>query len=237
MRLSRNPTEQEWAEIVALGPGVRMYKDKKTLFYNGEILGNGSREWLIYNKEERQTWQCIIVLPGVEVIPIWAFWSCKNVKTVIMANSVRRIEHAAFSRCHGLVFVKLSWNLEYIGRCAFCGCFSLTSIFIPPSCREICKKAFLCCSKLIIFHVPQHTRIGDNVFTSQEYALHRACCSFNPLFVIIYQIIRRNGLQSFKVPNRMGITPLQYLDANPFARVDQKKIINRYILEMMGETV
>ena len=61
MRLSRNPTEQEWAEIVALGPGLRMYRDKKTLFYNGEIV--------LRDEVERSSWKVIIVLPGVEVIP------------------------------------------------------------------------------------------------------------------------------------------------------------------------
>ncbi|GFH61965.1 hypothetical protein CTEN210_18441 [Chaetoceros tenuissimus] len=271
MRISRYPTEQEWAEIVKEGPGVRMYNGKRTLFYNGEILRDvAAREWLIYNKEERETWQCIIVLPGVEIIPEWTFRFCKNVEVVIMPDTVRTIKMYAFYCCYSLLFVNLSTDLEYIGRSAFYDCKSLTSIFIPPRCREIGIGAFRGCNELIIFSVPPNTRIGRNVFVktelfevspfevdrlghyrnidqvnawvrdinaSQEYALHRACCSFNPLFVIIYQIVRRNGLQAFKVPNRIDITPSQYLEANPFAQVDQKEIINKYIVEMMGETV
>ena len=253
-----------------------MYKDKMTLFYNGEKLweeeGNdGHQEFLIYDKRERQTWEVIIILPGVEVIPWCTFHDCKNVETVIMSDTVKRIEYKAFSCCSSLKFVKLSRNLEYIGIMAFNWCESLTSIFVPPSCREIGYFAFASCEKLIIVSVFENTRIGDNVFawtklfrvspfeevdrfgrynnhdqvnewvrdinTNQEYALHRACCSFNPLLDTIYQIVRRNGLQAFQVQNGIGITPSQYLDANLFAEVDEKKIIIRYILEMMGETV
>ena len=56
-----------------------MYKGKKTLLYNGEILfdsyiyeyGEDDEDaiFLIYNEEERKSWEVIIVLPGVDVIP------------------------------------------------------------------------------------------------------------------------------------------------------------------------
>lgn len=76
-----------------------MYKGKKTLFYNGENLWDGGLfgEPLVYNNEERRTWQVIIVLPGVEVIPEWTFCWCAKLETVIMADdSVQRIEHEGF---------------------------------------------------------------------------------------------------------------------------------------------
>ncbi|GFH61802.1 hypothetical protein CTEN210_18278 [Chaetoceros tenuissimus] len=264
---------EEWRRFI---PGVRMYKGKKTLFYNGEILreGDGTNP-LIYNREERLSWKVIIVLPGVRVIPDWTFWSCKNVEKVIMSDTVRRIEWGAFSTCISLEFVKLSQTLEFIGVNSFQSCVSLTSIFIPPSCREICNWAFNWCSEFIIFHVPQHTLIGRNVFElgkdvirrtklfeaspfyghdndynaeevntwikninmNEEYELHRACSSFNPIEDIVYGIVRRKGLSSFQAPNALGITPAQYLAANPYADIDQHKLIKRYIAEMMGEPV
>ncbi|GFH61984.1 hypothetical protein CTEN210_18460 [Chaetoceros tenuissimus] len=259
---------EEWQRFI---PGSRMYKGKKTLFYNGEKLyDQTTNEYLIYDKRERRSWKVIIVLPGVEVIPEITFAECENVKTIIMTDTVRRIEELALGSCISLEFVKLSTNLEYIGEGAFFRCSSLTSMFIPLSCREIGYRAFDC-KKLIIFSVPQHTLIGRNVFAktklfqlspfeevhtngsyinhdqvnawvrdinaNEEYALHRACCSFNPLLDIIYQLVRRNGLRAFRVQNAIGITPSQYLDANPLAQDIQKKVMNRYILEMMGETV
>ncbi|GFH56411.1 hypothetical protein CTEN210_12887 [Chaetoceros tenuissimus] len=156
---------EEWRRFV---PGVRMYKGKKTLFYNGEILWEGddfiTGDPLIYNTEERQSWEVIIVLPGVEVIPENSFCKCFNLKTVIMADTVRRIGNGTFSLCTSLVFVRFSRSLEYIGSYAFFICPSLSSIFIPPSCREIGSNAFNGCRKLLILSVPHHTQLGQNSF-------------------------------------------------------------------------
>ncbi|GFH61890.1 hypothetical protein CTEN210_18366 [Chaetoceros tenuissimus] len=153
---------EEWQRFI---PGVRMYQGKMTLFYNGEKLweGMGWSRPLIYDTRERRSWEVIIVLPGVEVVPEDAFVYCKNVKIVLMADTVRRIEFRAFAYCRSLEFVKLSRNLEFIGVAAFSNCDSLTSIFIPPLCSEIGNEAFRTCFKLIIFHVPQHTQLGNNV--------------------------------------------------------------------------
>ena len=263
---------EEWQRFI---PGVRMYKGKKTLFYNGEKLYDfENRQFLIYDKEERLTWEVIIVLPGVEVIPERTLSGCLNFKTVIMANTVKRIERSAFDYCRSLVFVKLSRNLEYIGRWAFWFCHSVTSIFIPPSCRWIDDNAFRWCKKMLILHVPQHTRLGEDVVNGtaliraspfelnrwghydisinenvnewtkningddDEFALHRACSSYNPLTEIIYDIVKRQGLISFNKKNQIGVTPMQYLEANPFAKdIDQSAIMRRYVLEMMGEGV
>ena len=152
---------EEWRRFI---PGVRMYKGKMTLFYNGETLRDrDTREWLIYNEKERRSWEVIIVLPGVEIIPEWTLFDCKNVKVVIMSDTVKRIEECAFNNCFGLEFVKLSTNLEYIGEWAFRYCKSLTSIFIPPSCREIGNWAFYHCEKMFIMGVPQDTQLGAKV--------------------------------------------------------------------------
>ena len=48
-----------------------MYKGRKTYFYNGEeeLYDAETQDFLIYDQEERETWEVIIVLPGVEEIP------------------------------------------------------------------------------------------------------------------------------------------------------------------------
>ena len=251
-----------------------MYKGKKTLFYNGEKLWEG--DWggrpLIYNKDERDSWEVIIVLPGVEIIPEFTFFDCINIETVFMDVTVRRIEDGAFSACEGLVFIKLSRNLEYIGQTAFWRCDSLTSIFIPPSCREIDDWAFQRCKKLIILNIPQNVQLGRGVFegtallekspidtdeigiydedneeealqwirsfnNEEIHALHRACSSFNPLSEIIHNLIKRLGIDAMRMKNSIGITPSQYLEANMFTDISEKEIVNRYILDSMGEIV
>ena len=253
-----------------------MYKGKKTLFYNGEKLHEGDDYWLgrplIYDRKERDSWEVIIVLPGVEIIPAFTFSHCENVETVFMDVTVRRIERDAFAACEGLVFIKLSTNLEYIGRLAFWSCDSLTSIFVPPSCREIGDWAFQCCEKLIILNIPQNVQLGRGVFEVTElmkrspidtdedgdynedneveavqwirsfnneeiHALHRACSSFNPLSEIIHNLVKRLGIDAMRIKNSIGITPSQYLEANMFTDISEKEIVNRYILDSMGEIV
>lgn len=265
---------EEWRRFI---PGVRMYKGEKTLFYNGEKLweqGNGDDDWdfgspLIYDKEERDSWRVVIVLPGVEVIPRDTFCDCENVHTVIMSDTVRRIERDGFFGCGSLYDVKLSRNLESIGMQAFYSC-GLHSIFIPPSCREIGDSAFENCDMLLTFVVHRHTRLCMNVIKGtalmslssffedsyafwnneinawikningtddEEYALHRACSSFNPIPEIIHEILKRQGLSSFHRSNSIGISAIDYLEENPYADIEMRKIINRYVLDMMGEII
>ncbi|GFH61955.1 hypothetical protein CTEN210_18431 [Chaetoceros tenuissimus] len=207
-------TTHEWQKFV---PGVRMYKGLKTLFYNGEILWNGKcfGNPLVHDKKERQSWEQIVVLPGVKMISSWTFNRCKSIKRILMTDSVQRIEEAAFSSCTSLVFVKLSMRLEYIGKAAFYDCSSLYSIFIPMSCKEIVPEAFACCSKLLIFNVSSHTMLGISVLHSTDlieryrnryeenevhewirnmnagemYILHRICASENPSLQAINAVI------------------------------------------------
>ncbi|GFH55113.1 hypothetical protein CTEN210_11589 [Chaetoceros tenuissimus] len=261
---------EEWRRFI---PGIRMYKGKKTLFYNGEKLWEGGLHGipLIHDGEERYSWEVIIVLPGVEIIPEFTFNDCE-VKTVIMADTVKRIEKDAFADCWSLVFVKLSRYLEYIGDRAFFGCDSLPSIFVPPSCREIGGWAFQYCKKLIILTMPRNVELGCLVFDNtllmkkspidtdedgeynegideeaiqwvrsinneEIHALHRACSSFNPLSEIIHDLVKRLGINAMRMKNLIGITPSQYLEANTFAVISEKEIVNRYILDSMGEIV
>ncbi|GFH61653.1 hypothetical protein CTEN210_18129 [Chaetoceros tenuissimus] len=251
MRLFRKLTKKEWKEIGEKykDGGVHNYRGKKTLFWNGEKLSDGSdKEFLIYDWEERQTWEVIIILPGVEVIPEDTFSDCENVKTVIMADSVRRIEDMAFRGCESLSCVRLSSNLEYIGESAFEYCQSLTSIFIPPSCREIGNKAFNGCTMLIILIVPQQTHLGQNVIADTSLIMNSPFeTDFNANYenteeVNDWIIIRLNDLplhrlccsedptfdQNTIIPTRekcciqddCGFTPLIYLISNKTAEYD-----------------
>lgn len=37
--------------------------------------------------------------------------------------------------------------------------------------------------------------------------------------------------------NSIGGTPNQYLEANPYSEINESKIIEKYVLEMISETV
>lgn len=253
---------EEWRRFI---PGCRMYKGKKTLFYNGEILWNEIdivHPFLMYDWEERQSWEVIIILPGVEIIPESTFFSCRNVKTVIIADTVKRIEWSTFSNCKSLEYVRFSLNIEFIGSSAFVGCKSLTSMFIPQSCQEISNRAFEKCTKLIILSVPYHTRLGINVIyltalskvcrikysegindwihnhhIDMQFALHRVSSSSCPILEEMHAIVKQQGLAAFTKPDSIGVTPSKYLALNPFVELKEQEIIKRYINEMMGEAV
>ncbi|GFH57038.1 leucine-rich repeat domain-containing protein [Chaetoceros tenuissimus] len=246
-------------------PGVRMFKGKKTYFYNGEKLWDEERGLLIYDKEERNTWQVIIVLHGVKVIPTGTFRECKNVLMVMMSDTVKRIEEEAFYRCTRLVKVRLSRKLEFIGLFAFNQCIYLRSIFIPPSCKKIRNLAFGNCNKLLIFVVSKNTeleklalsdtplrdafplvdgyetveRLNDWVknlyIENEENELHRACASCHPMLDIIYSLVKRKGIQAMNTPNEIDITPSEYLRTNPYTNIKEQMILKKYVLEMMGE--
>ncbi|GFH57137.1 hypothetical protein CTEN210_13613 [Chaetoceros tenuissimus] len=272
---------EEWQEIERMGPGVREYKGKNTLFWNGEELWEYSYSYrgrvLVHSKDERDSWQVIIVMPGVEEIRENSFVRCLNIEAVIMADSITWVGHCAFENCKSLVFIKLSRNLISIGQHAFQFCESLTSIFIPPSCTEIIDFAFASCAKLRILSIPQHTQLWLGVFygaafttkspfeinngyysldsndpdreqaeivpwirsinNEEKYTLHRLCCSHVLEMNDIQTFVEREGLLAMTVRNSIGVTPSEYLEANPYLKVKEKQIIKDFILRKMGELV
>lgn len=74
-----------------------------------------------------------------------------------------------------------------------------------------------------------------NINSNEEYSLHRACCSFQPLKETIMTIILQQGIGAFNIENDIGITPAQYLKENLYADISEKDIIQEYIATMMGE--
>lgn len=159
-------------------PGVRMHKGLKTLFYNGEKLcissGIDGKDLIykIYDIKERQTWEQVVVLPGVKIIPYRTFYCCRNIKRVIMSDSVKRIAHRAFWLCESIVFLNLSRNLKVIDELAFAGCTSLHCVFIPVSCTYIDDHAFHGCTKLLIFNVPNHIQLEHGVILKTALMEH-----------------------------------------------------------------
>ncbi|GFH57041.1 predicted protein [Chaetoceros tenuissimus] len=74
---------------------------------------------------------------------------------------------------------------------------------------------------------------------SEELALHRECASYEPSEDNIFEIIKCQGLPSIHVKNQIGLTAFEYLQMNPNTDfvIDEKKFINRLILELMGEII
>ena len=125
---------EEWHTFM---PGIRMYKGKKTYFYNGEILRDEETgEFLIYDWKERYSWEVIIVLPGVVVIPYGTFTYCTNVETVIESDSVKRIEKLAFSNlsnCQETLSLLDERHSNFASRCLPSSFHLLVEKLVPRS--------------------------------------------------------------------------------------------------------
>ena len=74
-----------------------------------------------------------------------------------------------------------------------------------------------------------------SINNEEAYALHRACASYNPLSEIIHALVKRQGINAMRMKNAIGVTPSQYLEANTFADILEKEIVNRFILDSTGE--
>lgn len=97
-----------------------------------------------YNEQPGKTE--VIIPDGIKGIGS-AFYDCKNLKSVIMPNSVTFMGKDTF-RNSSLEKVIFSKKLKYINERDFANCKNLTSIDIPDSVENIYKYAFSDCTNL-----------------------------------------------------------------------------------------
>jgi len=87
------------------------------------------------------------------------------IKSVVIPNSIKRIESDAFFNCSSLKSILIPDSVTHIGDNAFACCNSLTDVTIPESVSEIPSNAFNGCKALRSVTLPQSIKsIGSFAF-------------------------------------------------------------------------
>ncbi len=100
--------------------GVVFTKDGKTLFFYPPA-----------KQDENYT-----VPQGIETICAYAFYHCKNLKTIQLPNQLKRIGNAAFCGS-GITEINLPYGLTTVEDKAFLDCDNLTELTLPDSVIEM----------------------------------------------------------------------------------------------------
>ena len=103
---------------------------------------------------------------GVYEIESYAFYGCKNLKSVNVCDGVTIINGDTFYNCSGLTSVTLPDSVVEIKGYAFYGCSSLSYITIPNGVTSIGSSAFATCSSLTEVTIPANViNIGYAAFS------------------------------------------------------------------------
>jgi len=88
-----------------------------------------------------------------------------NLTSITIPNSVTTIGSNAFNGCNGLTSITIPNSVTTIGSDAFNGCYGLTSVAIPDSVTKIESETFWGCWSLASITIPDSiTSIGANAF-------------------------------------------------------------------------
>lgn len=173
-------------------------EDVAAVLKNENIMPSGTGRWYSLNKSfNKENWdeeeiKSGAVYDGTSLVKVTdetldeytvkdgtteicadAFWGCRNMKKVIIPDSVRIISNRAFYYCYSLenvIFGKNS-NLAEIRESAFEGCSALTAIDLPDSLLRIERMVFGDCKKLKRVNFGEQSRLtymGEYIFKGCE---------------------------------------------------------------------
>ena len=172
------PTSVFAADIVASGTcGAQGDNLTWTLDSDGTLTISGTGEMHDYNYfylDNRTPWfdyneqiKTVIVKSGVTSISTYAFYECRALTQVDIADTVTSIGDYAFRECWVLSNVVLHNGITSIGDEAFGSCPVLTDITLPASLISIGEGAFSGCIKLEQITIPNSVAsIGSLAFSN-----------------------------------------------------------------------
>lgn len=132
--------------------------DKNPVYKSIDGVLIDSKGCLIYFPAARAGHQYIP--EGVTVIGESSF-SCCNLSSLTMSNSVKVIKKRAFNLCDNFDEIQFSENLDSIYEHAFSHCHFM-ELILPNSLKYLGREAFNVCEQLRSIHIPKDVFIDDS---------------------------------------------------------------------------
>lgn len=118
--------------------------------------------------------QDLVIPESVNIIRQYAFYGCKDLKSIKLGNSTKEIERYAFNYCKELEFADLNGPITKIGDNAFSGCTKLKELIFGETLTSIAYNAYENCQSIISLVFP-------NSLSRLEYASFKGCSSLTTI--------------------------------------------------------
>ena len=135
--------------------------DSDSFEYDGEAVYTNDKKRLVYCMNQETSFT---IPEGVEVIGEMAFRGKKALKNVIIANSVKEIEHDAFYDCDELDNIYVPAGVKVVRSYAFAECDKLKKVTFAGIPEKVSRHTFDDCDQLHDIIVPA----GSSKFFRKE---------------------------------------------------------------------
>ena len=135
--------------------------DSDSFEYDGNAVYTNNKKRLVYCMSQETSFT---IPEGVEIIGEMAFRGKKALKNVIIANSVKEIEHDAFYDCDELDNVYVPAGVKIVRSYAFAECDKLKKVTFAGTPEKVSRHTFDDCDQLHDIIVP----VGSSKFFRKE---------------------------------------------------------------------
>lgn len=135
--------------------------DSDSFEYDGNAVYTNNKKRLVYCMSQETSFT---IPEGVEIIGEMAFRGKKVLKNVIIANSVKEIEHDAFYDCDELDNIYVPAGVKIVRSYAFAECDKLKKVTFAGTPEKVGRHTFDDCDQLHDIIVP----VGSSKFFRKE---------------------------------------------------------------------
>lgn len=135
--------------------------DSDSFEYDGNAVYTNDKKRLVYCMSQETSFT---IPEGVEIIGEMAFRGKKALKNVIIANSVKEIEHDAFYDCDELDNVYVPAGVKVVRSYAFAECDNLKKVTFAGTPEKVGRHTFDDCDQMHDIIVP----VGSSKFFRKE---------------------------------------------------------------------